>query len=104
MPVTHSVGVPSVTFAPSASVAYRMFNGMVPCREALRPSGYSPLVNSGIVLSQSVDLGDRDGLQDVPPDEISHERQADIGAVDRARLGQEPVEQIGVFRGLHLAR
>ena len=29
---------------------------MVPWREALRPSGYSPLVNSGMVLSQSLAL------------------------------------------------
>src|SRR3984957_10119794 len=33
-----------------------MFKGITPCRGALRPSGYSPLVKMGIVLSQSLTL------------------------------------------------
>ena len=46
----------------------------------------------------------RNGLQHVTPDQIAHIRQADVGAVDGAGLRQEAVQQISVFRCLHLHR
>src|SRR5216684_89868 len=51
IPVTQSLGPPA-NFWPSGPVAYRMAYGATPCVDALRPSGYSLLVKSGIVLSQ----------------------------------------------------
>ena len=53
--VTHSVGV-GLTFCPSAPVAYMIMVGVMPCCGTLRPSGYSPLVNSGIVSFQYLNL------------------------------------------------
>ena len=49
-----------------------------------------------------LDLADRDRLQDVPPDQVAQEHDADIGAVERTRLRQEAVQQVGVLHGLHV--
>ena len=46
-------------------------------------------------------LGQRDGLQDVPADEVFQIGDADVGAVHRGGLRQEAVEQIALFRRLH---
>lgn len=47
-------------------------------------------------------LGDRYRLQDIAPDHIAHEHEADIRAIHRVGLGQKSVEQIRVLRRLHL--
>jgi hypothetical protein len=49
-------------------------------------------------------FGDRDRLQDVAPDQVFHEHDADVADIDRARLRQKPVQKIDVFGRLHLDR
>ena len=49
-----------------------------------------------------LDLADRNRLQDVPPDQVAQEHDAHIGAVERTRLRQEAVQQVGVLHGLHV--
>src|SRR5258708_14276177 len=41
---------------------------------------------------------------DVAAGDVAQIGQADIGDVDRVRLRQEPVQQVGVLRGLHVDR
>ena len=93
VPVSQSVGVLE-NFCPVWS-QYSTVQGAVPCVAALRPSGYSPLVNSGIVLSQYLNLAMGIGCSVLRPTRYFMKyrltsAQSIASGVDRNRFSRSP--------------
>jgi len=103
MPVSQSVG-PLANFLAVRPGGVEHSVGRHPWVEASLPFGYSPFVKSGIVWSQYLYFARGIAAAHCGRRGIFIKVMPDITDIDRTRLRQKAVQQIGAFGRLHLDR